>query len=110
MQTKPTFVGYSPRRRAWFVWGRLQSRRPSSSARRRRYEWVSPRRRAWFAQQRLQPYQNIALFETPIGKCFQLEIVSFLQGRLGTCPYYKYPVGARSQRAQNRAILCWRHL
>ncbi|MCS7208526.1 MAG: hypothetical protein NZ874_03050 [Fimbriimonadales bacterium] len=35
-----------------------------------------------------------------IGKCFQLEIVSFLQGRLGTCPYRKYPVGARLRRAQ----------
>ncbi|MCS7209784.1 MAG: hypothetical protein NZ874_09460 [Fimbriimonadales bacterium] len=31
----------------------------------------------------------IAPLETPIGKCFQLEIVSFPQGRLGTRPYPK---------------------
>ncbi|MCS7209695.1 MAG: hypothetical protein NZ874_09010 [Fimbriimonadales bacterium] len=48
--------------------------------------------------------------DTPIGKCFQLEIVSFLQGRLGTCPYPKYPVGARRGRAQNETIAPVRHL
>ncbi|MCS7208144.1 MAG: hypothetical protein NZ874_01080 [Fimbriimonadales bacterium] len=50
------------------------------------------------------------LLETPIGKRFQLEIVSFLQGRLGTCPYPEYPVGARPRRAQSETISTVRHL
>ncbi|MCS7209147.1 MAG: hypothetical protein NZ874_06205 [Fimbriimonadales bacterium] len=35
-------------------------------------------------------------------KCLQLEIVSFLQGRLRTCPYPQRPVGARPRRAQKQ--------